>query len=115
MNKNKYGEVINGKETYKEIADALNAKMVCYIGWTDELFTHYDIVFSCKNVFSEGTHQRRIRDDYLFVSIIGTNAFGFRTDTMKDVGYVSEKLFHNITNETVEKITELINGVIIEI
>ena len=43
MNKDKDNEIINGKETYKEIANYLKKGQPIMIGWTDEVCTHYDI------------------------------------------------------------------------
>lgn len=45
MNINKYGEVINGKETYKVIADTIRAGGTIGIGWTDGIYTHLDVIF----------------------------------------------------------------------
>ena len=45
MKFDKYGEVINSKETYEYIAkEILNASVI--IGWTDENMTHFDILFT---------------------------------------------------------------------
>ena len=50
----------------------------------------------------------------LYISIIGYGAFGFDIDSKKHSGYISEKL--SITGEpTVDKLTELINGIIAEL
>ena len=40
MNYNKYDEVINGKNTYKEMARLLQKDDAVGIGWTDEDSTH---------------------------------------------------------------------------
>ena len=46
MNKDKYGEIINGQDTYKEIADKLKKGKSVIIGWTDQEMTHQDILFT---------------------------------------------------------------------
>lgn len=111
MNYHELREVINGPETFKGIADYLKENRLCYIGWTDEEYTHLDILFSWNNVVSFGNHQRGIYGwEDLFVSIMSHNAYGFRTDSEKSVGYIIEKLRMG-DNQTSEKLTELINGV----
>ena len=45
--------------------------------------------------------------EYLFVSVIDHTSYGFVPNTIKEVGYITEKLgLHN------DKLSELINGVI---
>lgn len=46
MNKDKYGEIINGIDTYSEIAKQLLLNKSVGIGWTDEDSTHFDIIFT---------------------------------------------------------------------
>ena len=110
MEKDKYGEIINGEKTYKEIAYLLKHGNSIIIGWTDEEYTHYDILFTL-NVVKEGTLQGGLRWNDLFVSIMRKGAFGFLTDSEKDSGYIAEKLSLE-NNITTEKLTELINGII---
>lgn len=112
MNFNKYDEIINGKETYKKIAKELLFRETIGIGWTDGESTHLDIIFKLGLNEKFGSFQRGIKQDYLFVSIIDHTSYGFRVDTIKDVGYVQEKLRMN--NDTGDKLAELINGIIIE-
>ena len=115
MDVNEYGEIINSEKTYKSIAKALKEKAAVIIGWTDEKLTHYDILFTYTAVKKEGNIlQRGLRWTDLFVSIIGLGAFGFTTDYEKSDGYFAEKLNLGI-NETTEKLTELINGIIKEL
>lgn len=111
MNIDSYGEVINGENTYKEIADNLRAGKSVIIGWTDEKYTHLDLLFNY-HTLKEGTLQRGLRGNELYISIIGMGAFGFDTNNNdKAEGYIEEKL--NIHGEpTVTKITELINNII---
>ena len=113
MNKDKYGEIINGPETYIEISNKLKSGKSVIIGWTDEKYTHYDILFTggaYKEI--ENYFQRGIKATDLFVSIMSRGAFGFEVSSgEKSVGYVAKKLNLGI-NETSEKFTELLNGVV---
>ena len=114
MNKDEYGEIINGVETYRDIVHYLKTNGSIIIGWTDEEFTHYDILFSCNVIKIKGNElQRGLRWTDLFVSIIGVGAMGFITDEEKSPAYVGEKLNLNV-NYTTIKLTELINGIIKE-
>lgn len=105
-----YGEVINGENTYKEIAYLLKSNNSVIIGWTDEEGTHFDVLFTL-NAVKKGTLQGGLRWNDLFVSIMRIGAFGFLTDGEKDSGYIGEKLGLG-NNVTTEKLTELINGII---
>lgn len=109
MNINNYDEIVNGKETYKEIALILLRDNIVGIGWTDENDTHLDIVFSL-GILKYGTFQRGIKDNYLFVSIIGHTSYAFIPNTIKDSSYFKEKLRFN--NKCGDKLAELINGII---
>ena len=113
MDMNKYNEVVNGKKTYKMIATLLDYRFPVLIGWTDGKSTHYDILFTF-GIESAGVNQRGLKGDDLFVSIMGTGAFGFKIDSLKESGYVSEKLFLGKVDESVEALTDLINGIIKE-
>lgn len=116
MDKDEYGEIINGIYTYREIANNLKKGKNVIIGWTDEKYTHLDILFSC-GAYKEHENilQRGLRSNDLYVSIIGLGSFGFITDKgEKAKGYISEKL--NLKGEpTLSKCTELINRVINEL
>jgi len=112
MNYDAYSEVINGKNTFKTIAKSIKNGGTIGIGWTDERGNHLDIIFKLGiNIY--GGFQRRIKDNYLFVSIIGLNSIGFLPDAPKMGDYIQEKL--QIYGECGEKIKELINGVIGEL
>lgn len=113
FNKNEYDEIINGEETYKVIAGNLLQGLNVFIGWTDNIYTHYDILFTYK-ALGTGGYQRGLRTSDLFVSIMSIGSFGFKIDSDKDVGYIAEKLFNGRENESVKAITELINGIIKE-
>jgi len=116
MNRDKYGEIINGIHTYVEIADKLKNDGSVIIGWTDEKYTHLDILFTYGAYKENGNIlQRGLRGNDLFVSIIGLGSFGFEvTKQEKAKGYVAEKL--NLKGEpTLSKFTDLVNGVIKEL
>lgn len=112
MDKDEYGEIINGKNTYSYIANCLvNWGENVIIGWTDELGTHYDIFFSLNNTEGIGNFQRGIRISDLFVGIVSKSFFGFKIEGEKHWTYIAEKLDLG-SGETAEKVAELINGVI---
>lgn len=115
MKMTEYGEVINCKKTYETIAFVLKSENSILIGWTDEEHTHYDILFTYKAMKHPSNYvQHGLRWNDLFVSIIGRGAFGFKTHREKSASYIGEKLNLGV-NETTEKLTELINGVIKEL
>ncbi len=114
MNYNEYDEVINGKDTYKAIAKNIKNKESIIIGWTDEIYTHYDILFTY-GVNKTGYVQGGIQDYYLFISVMRIGAFGFNANDKKYPEYIAEKLFNGRLDESVEKLTELINGIIEEL
>ena len=115
MNKDKYGEIINGEKTYRTVASKLKNGKSVIIGWTDEEYTHFDILFTAGAYKNKDNYlQRGLRGAELFVSIIGKGAFGFEPRTLKDRDYVSEKLNFN-GHPTTYKFTELVNGVIREL
>lgn len=114
MNKDEYGEIINGYKTVTEIAEKLKKGQSAIIGWTDEKYTHLDLLFNY-NTYKEGMLQRGLRGNELYVSIMSMGAFGFDVkDKEIHKGYISEKL--NINGEpTITKLAELINGIIKEL
>lgn len=108
---NNYDEVINDMGTYRVIAGNLKRGFSTFIGWTDNDSTHYDILFTY-GCTGEGCYQRGLRITDLFVSIMSVGSFGFKTDSPKDVAYVAEKLFNSRIDDSVERVTQLINGII---
>ena len=114
MIEDKYGEVINDLNTYKEIAARLKNKDNVLIGWTDEEFDHRDIYFSLGNTIKYGEIQRGIKANDLFVGIVDWSFYGFKADSTKHPHYIFEKL-RLTENNTNKKIAELINGVIAEL
>lgn len=115
MNKTEYDEIINGEDTYKEIADKLKTEKTVLVGWTDEIATHYDFLFSL-GAYKEIDNyvQGGLRKTDLFVSVMKKGAFGFEiNNSEKSSGYITEKLFlQERINETTEKVADLINGII---
>lgn len=114
MNFDKWGEVINGEDTFEQIAKDLIETGKCIIGWTDEGADHRDILFTYKPK-KYGTLQRGFRWCYLYISIMDFTSYGFLIENdksnQKHNGYVKEKLrLHD--NDCDDKICELINGVI---
>ena len=114
MNKNVYGEVINGKETYKEIAKLLNSGKTVGIGWTDTFSTHLDIIFKLGLDVKEGYFQRGLRENYLYVSVTSFTSFGFCVENGIKLGtYIQDKL--DMRDETGDELANLINGIIGEL
>ena len=115
MDFDKYGEVINGNETYKTIANELKKHGSCIIGWTDQEYDHRDILFTWKPTHLGGNLQRGLRWTYLFISIMDFSCMGFlienNTDNTKHETYILEKLKLK-ENHCDIKICELVNGVI---
>ena len=118
MNIDEYGEIINGENTYKIIAEELMNNGSCIIGWTDSKYDHRDILFTYKPE-KHGTVQRGLNwNSHLYISIIDFCCMGFlieyKTDNTKDTGYIKEKLRLK-DNHCDDKICELLNGVIKEL
>ena len=115
MNKDKYGEIINGESTYRNIADKLMEGKSVIIGWTDEEYDHRDILFTFRPQ-KYGTLQRGLNfPSHLYISIMAFSCMGFLiendTDNRKYPSYIKEKLRLS-NNSCDDKICELINGVI---
>ena len=115
MNKDKYGEIINGEDTYRIIADELMEGKSVIIGWTDQGCDHRDILFTLRPQ-KYGTLQRGLNfSSHLYISIMDFSCMGFLiendTDNRKYPSYIKEKLRLN-DNSCDDKICELINGVI---
>lgn len=94
MKQDEYKEVLNSAETYQEIVTNLHERGSCLIGWTDEMGTHFDILFVWKPP-TTGNIQGWIRPlSDLFVSILRIGSFGFETGTgtQAHAGYYAEKL-----------------------
>lgn len=113
MNYDDWGEVTNGEKTYKGIAGVLLSGNTIGIGWTDQEYTHLDLIFNLGINEKIGQFQRGMKQYYLYISIIDHTCMGFRTDDVKHPGYIMEKLRMN--NVTGNKLSELINGIIVEL
>lgn len=113
MNYDSYGEVENGQQTYRGIAEELPENAVI-IGWTDKNGTHFDILFVYTALgYGDLQGGLRPRKD-LFVSIMRYGAFAFEVNEADThPGYYEEKLATRdaFGTELAEKIAELINGV----
>lgn len=117
--RDEYCLVINGEDTYKELAWELQfGEQPVIFGWTDEQGTRLDIlmVSNAKQLtddlqrgYNAGTH--------VFVSVmgIGSGAFDLTNGQWKSPGYVAEKLGINRHNDVAEPLSELVNGVIGEL
>ena len=114
MDYDEYGEVINGVNTFVIIAETLNEHGHLLIGWTDEMSTHFDILFTDGSLFAGANHQGGIKPNALFVSIMRLGAFGFKKDMELHPSYISEKLGCG-GGVTTEKLAELINGIIAQL
>lgn len=103
-------EIINGEETYREIARKLKNGSPVIIGWTDQLGSHADVLFSW-GVEGSGPLQGGINRGDLFVSIMRAGAFAFDLHNEgTHPGYYAEKL-HWSGGESSEQLGQLINGV----
>lgn len=116
MNKDFYGEIINGAKTYNIIAEHLIQGDNVIIGWTEGATEHRDILFSCKP-YKYGTLQGGLHHAVLFVSMMTYSCSGFLIkdgcNNWKHPSYIKEKLQLS-DNYCDDKICELINGVIRE-
>ena len=117
MNKDDYGEIYNGEETFKKIAETLLNEGKCIIGWTDQAYDHRDILFTYQPK-QFGNLQRGLKWCYLYISIMGLSCMGFLMEDLRDNrkanSYIMEKL-RLYDNDCDNKICDLINGVIHEI
>ena len=113
MNYDDWGEVTNGEKTYKGIASVLLSGQTIGIGWTDQEYTHLDLIFNLGIDEKIGQFQRGMKQYYLYISIIDHTCMGFRTDDVKNPEYIMEKLRMN--DVTGNKLSELINGIIVEL
>lgn len=110
MNYDEYGEVINGEDTYKGIAEELSKNAVL-VGWTDQNGTHLDILFTL-TALEYGTVQGGVSKNDL-ISIMRWGAFGFNPNEKEThSGYYDEKLGGSrALGPTQDPLAELINGV----
>lgn len=107
-----YGDVIGTENTYKSIAKALKSGESVVIGYTDQEFSRYDVLFTYHPLRPLNNYlQRGLKWTDLFVSVLGISSFGFSiSDCDINSGYIAEKLCLN--NSDCTSLALLINGVI---
>lgn len=115
MDFNSYDEVINGPNTYKEIARILKEDHSIIIPWNDGHSSLLDVLFTYQptTCFEYAPNKRLgsgIRVTDLFVSVMRIGSFAFRIDDQFSSTYIAEKLNHSC-NSTIEELTILINEV----
>lgn len=111
MKQNEYGEIYNCLENYREIAEQLNLYKSIIIQWIDEEGLSLTVLFSYDVRKVRNNYlQRGLRSTDLFVSIIPFSSYGFDIKYNINIDYLQEKL--NIKDE---KITSLINGILINL
>lgn len=109
------GLVVNGENTYQEVATKLWENRVHFVPWSDELGARYDLWLSfggeqageLGNGLNAGTH--------LFVGVLAMGgAFGFdlTNGQWKSPGHIGEKLHMGGDNLTTRKLAHFLNGVI---
>lgn len=109
-----FREVVNGGETYEEIAMMLRGHSPVLVGWTDGEQSHHDVLFSLRP-YVAGTIQGGIANAPLFVSVmrVGAFAFGGNPGATLTPGYVAEKLgLGSGESSTAIALEELITGVL---
>lgn len=110
-----HGQVVNDPETYKAVAKVLQIDGSVMLGWTDEEYTHFDILltFQVRATYGTGTIQGGVKPAQdLFVSIMRKGAFGFTVnDRQLHADYIAEKLGLSGNNVTTRKLAELIEGI----
>lgn len=117
LDQDEYGTVFNSEKTYTGLAKILNRHGSAIIAWTEQQGSQMDIWLTVQPI-QAGPVGRGLRATTdLFVAVIGFGAFGFEIDRNNALhaGYVAEKLSWGEVNITIEKITELIEGVIKEL
>lgn len=114
VNFDEWREVVNGPETFAQLASNLREDGSVIIGWTDNRQSHLDILFTLRPI-QHGSLQGGLRGpSYLFVSIIRKGCFGFDIASVAPLhpSYVAEKLGDSENSPTVAALAELISGVI---
>lgn len=112
MDRDRWNEILNGERTYTAIANELAANGTVFIGWTDGLHSHFDILMTAHVTLPQGHFQRGINPRDLFVSIMSVGAFGFEIlDADVDGGYVDEKFGKFFGAESADQLAHMISGV----
>lgn len=111
-NMDDYMEVMNGEDTYDAVADVINKTGSCVVGWTDQLGSHFDILFT-KRPVQIGNLRRGCKGEIdLFVSVNGVGAHCFEiNDERTHHGYISEKFAGFFGGETGIRFAELLNNI----
>jgi len=111
LDQDKYGEVYNSERTFTGIARLLERHTSVVIGWTDQMASHLDVLFTVQPIQAGMLQRGMSAHTDLFVSVSHYGMFGFEIrDTDLHPSYVAEKLL--LGNDlTTEKLTELIAGV----
>lgn len=94
MNYDAFGEVINGEDTYDDVAQTLfKMRSPVLVGWTDQHGSHHDVLFCRRVAFSGNNIQGGLRSEDLFVSVMRFGAFGFEINpSLIHEAYYGEKL-----------------------
>jgi len=114
--RDEFSEITNSSDTYEWIADRLFLEGSVLVGWTDELGSHFDILFTSfptTFVTNTMTFQGGIKSSDLYISIMRIGAFSF--DVLNEnfdthPSYYAEKLKMD-DGPTTRKLADLINGV----
>ena len=107
-----YQVVQNSPFTYEAVAAQLRLTGSVHIGWTDDAMTHMDVVLHDDIVQVGPSNRLDASPDRLWVGVIGYGLWAFHLgDTDIHSSYVAEKLGFRGANVTVQKLTDLINGV----
>lgn len=113
VNLDEWREVVNGDNTFNQIASDLHERGAVIIGWTDQASTHWDILLTlCPKQYGSLQGGLRGRSD-LFVSVMRRGCFGFDVSSSSPLhpSYVAEKFGETERNPTIIALTELINGI----
>ena len=114
VNFDDWQEVINGPDTYAQLAADLRERGAVIVGWTDQHATHYDILLTLYPR-QHGSLQGGMRaHSDLFVSIMRKGCFGFDIAGHGPLhpAYIEEKLGSGASGPTAQAIADLVNGVI---
>lgn len=115
MDTDSWGEIINGPNTFEEVARELHQGRTVALGWTDGRCTHHDLFLSRHPVLHgllQGVHPSAQQStNLLLVSVQRVGAFAFVLDGSELFpDYVGEKL--NIRGDTAVALAALLNGII---
>ena len=112
------GLIINGEETYREVAHKLWENRVHYVPWTDELGSRYDLWLAFGGEQAGDLANGLNSNTHLMVGILAMGGcFGFDVTNgqWKAPSYIGEKLHLGGDNLTTRKLAHFLNGVIWEL